>query len=204
MRDDVIKISAGEKLSDEALAVLVARGDEVALGDLYDRYQRPVFSMLLRMVRDRHAAEDLAQEVFLRVWQRARTYDPHMGRFSGWIFQIAHRAALDEIRRRNARPCQVRADPARSPCLPDVPDSAPGPEELCVMGDHREGIVGALSRLPAVQRETIELAYFGGLTQAEIAEHSATPIGTIKTRCKLALRKLRGYLEAQGVRSGTL
>ncbi|MDQ3328992.1 MAG: sigma-70 family RNA polymerase sigma factor [Chloroflexota bacterium] len=196
MRDDVTEMFTGGELSDEELAVLVARGDEAALEGLYDRYKRPVFSLLLRMVGDRQVGEDLAQEVFLRVWRHACTYDPGKGRFSGWIFQIAHRAALDEIRRQAARPRRMRDDPARPPCVSDVADASPGPEEMCVMGDHREGIVVALSRLPVVQRETIEMAYFDGLKQSEIAELQRVPLGTVKTRTRLALERLRSHLEA--------
>jgi RNA polymerase sigma-70 factor (ECF subfamily) len=189
-------MSTGGEISDEDLAVLVARGDEAALGRLYDRHKRPVFFLLLRMVGDRYVAEDLVQEVFLRVWRHACTYDSGKGCFSGWIFQIAHRAALDEIRRRDARPRRVRDDPARPLYLLDVADASPGPEELCVLGDHREAIGGVLSRLPVVQRETIEMAYFDGLKQSEIAEVQRVPLGTVKTRTRLALERLRSHLEA--------
>lgn len=108
---------------------------------------------------------------------------------------VSRGAALDEIRRRNARPCQVCDDPARSPCLSGVAGSAPGPEELCVVGDRREGIVGALSRLPAAQRETIDLAYYSGLKQSEIAELQRVPLRRVKIRTRLALERLRSQLE---------
>ncbi len=188
LRNDNTGRPTGGEPADEELAVLVARGDEAALEGIFDRYKRPVFSLLLRVVCDRHLAEDLAQEVFLRVWRQACTYDPGKGRFSGWIFQIAHRAALDEIRRRNARPRQVRDDPARPACQPDATDASPGPEELCMIRDQREDVIGALSHLPVAQRETIEMK------QSEIAELQRVPLGTVKTRTRLALERLRSHL----------
>ena len=185
------------------MLALIAVGDETALGELYARYAGPVFSLALRLVRDSETAEELTQEVFLRIWLHAADYRRERGSASGWILGTTHHAAIDELRRRATRPRSIRCRPDSLVSLTDVADRSPGPYDLLLVRIRRELLVDAVGRLPWSQRECIELAYFGGLTQTEIAEHSSAPIGTIKTRCKLALRKLRGYLEAQGVRPGT-
>ncbi len=190
--------------SDEALLALVAVGDEAALGELYARYAGPVFSLALRLVRDSETAEELTQEVFLKIWLRAADYRRERGSASGWILGTTHHAAVDVLRRRDTRPRSIRCRPDSSSFLADVADPSSGPHDLLLGRIRRELLVDAVGRLPWSQRQCIELAYFGGLTQTEIAEHSAAPIGTIKTRCKLALRKLRGYLEAHGARPDTL
>ncbi len=190
--------------SDEALQALVAVGDEEALGEIYTRYARPIFSLALRMMHDPEAAEDLTQEVFLKIWLHAATYHRERGGASGWILGTAHHAAIDELRRRAARPRPVRTRAGAPDPVAGVADGSPGPHDLVLARFGGELLGDAVWRLPWSQRECIELAYFDGLTQAEIAECSAVPIGTVKTRCKLALRKLRGHLEAQGVHSATL
>ncbi len=192
------------ELPDGELMALVAGGDEAGLEALYDRYSRAVFSLLLRMLSDRQMAEDLAQEVFLRVWRQAGTYQPEKGRLGSWIFRIAHHAAVDEMRRRGARPRQMRDDPEGAESLLRVADASPGPPELLAMGIQREGIIEALSQLSVGQREVIEMAYFGGLTQSEIAEREGMPLGTVKTRTRLGLQRMRACLEAQGIQPGLL
>ena len=189
--------------SDEALLALIAIGDETALGALYARYAGAVFSLALRLVRDPETAEDLTQEVFLKIWLHAADYRRERGSASGWILGTTHHAGVDELRRRATRPRPIRCRPDSLVSLTDVTDNSPGPHDLLLVRMRRELLVDAIGRLPWSQRECIELAYFGGLTQVEIAVRSAAPVGTIKTRCKLALRKLRGHLEAQGVRPGT-
>ncbi|MBA2362977.1 MAG: sigma-70 family RNA polymerase sigma factor [Chloroflexia bacterium] len=193
-----------DSVQDEELATRVGQGDEAGLGLLYDRYARVVYSLTLKMVRNQQVAEELTQEVFVRVWQQASTYSREKGRFSSWLFGIAHHLAIDELRRRKARPQQVYDDPDVPHSLLDVMDNVPGPDEQAFGGIRREYIIEALARLPVPQREVLELSYFGGLTQSEIADQRGEPLGTIKTRTRLGLQRLRTNLLAQGVQSDTL
>lgn len=190
--------------TDEALLALVAGGDEAAFSALYDRYARPVYSLLLRVVADRQVAEELTQEVFWRVWRRAGGYDPARGRAASWILGVAHHAALDELRRRRARPTLVHDDPGAARSLLEVADASPDAHALALRGIGRGEIAEALARLPGSQRECVELAYFGGLTQLEIARVQGVALGTVKTRARLGLRKLRACLEERGIRADSL
>lgn len=189
---------------DEELVARVGRGDDRGLEILYERYSRLVFSLILKMVQNQQVSEELTQEVFLRVWQQSSTFQRERGRFASWVLGIAHHTAIDEIRRRKARPQQVYPDPNSSRSLLDVADRSPEPEELALGGVRRDHIAEALSKLPDSQREVIELSYFGGLTQTQIAERKGEPLGTIKTRTRLGLQRLRNNLLAQGIHSDTL
>ena len=186
---------------DEQLIGRLATGDTTALDPLYDRYAGLVFALVLRILGDRQAAEDLLQEVFVRAWQRAGTYQQTRGRVTTWLLGIAHNLAIDEVRRRRRRPqglAEREADDADEPLLslpatdPDVADQAW--ERL-----RRARISAALGQLPPAQRAIIELAYFEGYTQSEIAVRLGEPLGTVKTRTRLGLRKLRDMLQDQGL-----
>jgi len=186
---------------DEQLIGRLATGDTTALDPLYDRYAGLVFALVLRILGDRQAAEDLLQEVFVRAWQRAGTYQQTRGRVTTWLLGIAHNLAIDEVRRRRRRPqglAEREADDADEPLLslpatdPDVADQAW--ERL-----RRARISAALGQLPPAQRAIIELAYFEGYTQSEIAIRLGEPLGTVKTRTRLGLRKLRDMLQDQGL-----
>ncbi len=189
---------------DEDIVVRISRGDESALSVLYDRYARIVYSLILKMVHNQQVAEELTQEVFLRVWQQSSSYSRERGRFASWMLGIAHNLAIDEIRRGKARPQQVYDNPEESRSLLEVADRAPEPDEMALGGIRRDFIVEALERLPGNQREVIEMSYFGGLTQSQIAERKGEPLGTIKTRTRLALQRLRSNLLAQGIQSDTI
>ena len=181
-------------LADPELVDLVATGDGRALEVLYDRYSRAVFSFALRMLGERAAAEELVQEVFFRAWQQARRFSEGRGTFITWLLSITHNMAIDEIRRRNRRPQRAdSADPVLM--LTNVTDENPSVEEQVMIGAIGEHIRKAMATLPEAQRSAIELAYFHGLTQREIAERQGEPLGTIKTRMRLAVRKLREYLD---------
>ncbi|MDP9378738.1 MAG: sigma-70 family RNA polymerase sigma factor [Chloroflexota bacterium] len=194
----------GVQPEDEELLAQVGRGDENGLSVLYDRYARVVYSLILRVVQNRQVSEELTQEVFLRVWQQASTFHRDKGRFASWLFGIAHHIAIDELRRRKARPQQVYDDPSISRSMLDVTDGEPEPEEIALGGIRREYIIEALSQLPENQREVLELSYFGGLTQSQIAERRGEPLGTIKTRTRLGLQRLRSNLLALGLQADTL
>ncbi len=191
-------------LSERELIALVASDDVSGLAALYDQYSRPVFSLLLRMLQDQQLSEDLTQEVFLRVWQRASSFSADRGRLASWIFQIAHHAAVDEIRRRKSRPQRAHDRSETSGFMLEFTDGSPTPDELAIGGLQREAIAEALSKLPLNQREAIEMSYFDGMTQAEIAERGGTPLGTVKTRTRLGLQRMRDYLKAGGMEPDTV
>jgi len=186
---------------DEALLPRLAAGDRAALDRLYDRYAGPTYALLLRIVADRQLAEDLLQEVFLRVWQRAGSYQVERGRALTWVLSIAHNLAIDEVRRQRRRPqgAREREDASVNDLLAAVPTTEPGPEQVAWEQQRRAQIVGALRQLPEAQRLLIELAYFEGYTQSQLAARLGEPLGTIKTRLRLGVRKLRGILGAHGL-----
>ena len=189
--------------NDEALLARLASGDRAALSPLYDRYAGPVFALLLRIVADRATAEDLLQEVFVRVWQRADTYQIGRGRPITWVLGIAHNLAIDEVRRRRRRP--QWADEREAGELQERLAAAAaeaGPEEQAWAQQRRQQIGVALAQLPPAQRVIIELAYFEGYTQSQMADQLGEPLGTIKTRLRLGVRKLREALRGQGLEDG--
>jgi RNA polymerase sigma-70 factor, ECF subfamily len=176
-------------LSDEALVALVARGDEDALAELYDRVGRVAYGLALRVLRDDRHAEDAVQEAFLQVWRSAATFRAERAKASTWILTLVHRRAVDLVRREERR----QADP-----LTD--DSAAGvaseeTEEAAWLRFERERVQSALKQLPDVQREALELAYYGGFSQSELAERLGVPLGTIKSRMFAGLARLRELLD---------
>jgi len=178
------------QLSDEALLAAVAGSDEEALGELYDRFGRVAYGLALRILRDAALAEDAVQEAFLQVWRGADGYRPERAKASTWVLTFVHRRAVDLVRREERR----RAEPEGS--LPEP--EAPGADEAVVARSRREIVRDALSRLPADQREAIELAYYGGLTQSELAERLSQPLGTIKSRMFTGLQRLNVLLVEAG------
>ena len=175
-------------LSDEALIALVARRDEAALAALYDRFGRLAYGLALRVLRDRSLAEDAVQEAFMAVWHTADRFVAGRAKASSWILTFVHRRAVDLVRREERR----RAEP-----LDDAPevDVAPGTDEEAWLRLRRERVQSALGKLPDQQREALELAYFGGFTQSELAERLGQPIGTIKSRMFSGLARLREILD---------
>jgi len=185
-------------LDDATLATQVAGGSAAALEVLYDRYSRIVLSFATRMLGDRQSGEELLQEVFLRAWQQAHNYSAGRGSFATWLLSITHNMSIDEIRKRRRRPQRAgSADPVLM--LTNVRDQSPSVEESAESGALRETMARAIRTLPDAQRRAIELAYYRGLTQREIAEELDEPLGTIKTRMRLGMRKLRDYLETYEV-----
>lgn len=175
---------------DADLVAAIARGEVDALERLYGRYGALVFSVSLRVLHDHHLAEDVVQEVFHRLWRQPTSYDPARGRFISWMMSVTRNRALDELRRRNRRfrSEERDEDPEREVAGGDRFDD---PEAGAVLAEMRVVVRAALTRLSAAQREVIELAYFGGLTQQEIAERTGDPLGTVKTRVRLGMRRLR-------------
>lgn len=184
---------------DEALIARVAAGDDRALEALYDRYTRIVYSMAYRVLSSAELAEDIVQETFWRVWRRSSTYQVGRGQVMSWIFGIAHNLAIDELRRQRVRPSPVYETPER-PILSEIEDQQSDVLGSALEQERRQLINEALGEIPDEQREVLELAYFSGLSQSEIADQLQKPIGTIKTRARLGLQKLRDILSARGLR----
>ena len=198
--DAVVRITSKnieEDTPDETLVKQVARGDSAALEVLYDRYAARVLGISTKILGDQAQAEDILQETFWRVWQSAASYQSSLGAFTGWLFRIARNLSIDAYRRRNVRPQAVvntRVEDG-DPILDETPDPDTDVAEQAQAILTNRQIRNALASLPDVQRQVIELAYFYGMTRQEIAEATGEALGTIHTRARLALLKLRGELE---------
>ena len=166
---------------------LVARSDEVALAELYDRFGRIAFGLALRVVRDDRLAEDAVQEAFLALWRTATRFLPERSKASTWILTLVHRRSVDLVRREERR----RAEPLEQA----AETGGDATDEVAWLRLERERVQGALRKLPDQQREAIELAYYGGFTQSELAERLGQPLGTIKSRMFNGLARLRELLE---------
>jgi RNA polymerase sigma-70 factor (ECF subfamily) len=175
-------------LSDEAVVALCARSDEVALAELYDRFAGVAYGLARRVVRDDTLAEDAVQEAFLAIWRGAARFVPERGKASTWVLTLVHRRAVDLVRREQRR---------RTEALPESgPVATTGAvEDELWLRLVRERVQAALAKLPDQQREAIELAYYGGFTQSELAERLGEPLGTIKSRMFTGLARLRELLE---------
>jgi RNA polymerase sigma-70 factor (ECF subfamily) len=182
-----------DELSDEQLMTRLDGPEvEVALGQLYDRYARTVFGVGLKMLGNRSLAEELIQEVFLKVWRSSGTFDPSRSGFSTWLFMVTRSVALGLHRKRTRRGCPVlQEDDAYLAAMRD--DSA-GPQEIVDESWLSWRISRALEALDAPHREVIELAYFGGFPQREISLRTGVPLGIVKTRTARAFKTLRGDL----------
>ncbi len=174
-------------LSDEALVALVARSDESALAELYDRVGGVAYGLAYRVLRDEALAEDAVQEAFLGLWRTAGSFVPERAKASTWLLTLVHRRAVDLVRREQRRRAES-LDQAEEP----VTGSA---ESDAWLRFERERVQAALAQLPDPQREAIELAYYGGFSQSELAERLGQPIGTIKSRMFSGLARLRELLD---------
>lgn len=185
--------------SDAELIGRAAQGDARALEVLYDRYSGVVFSFALRIVSDRQLAEEVLQEAFFRAWQQGGNFSAGRGSFITWLLSITHNLSIDEIRKRRRRPQKADSEEPEQ-VLASVADTGAGAdvEDEVWLGALRETIGTALAELPSAQREAIEMAYFRGMTQREIAEALGEPLGTIKTRMRLGLQKLKDALGSDG------
>jgi RNA polymerase sigma-70 factor, ECF subfamily len=177
-------------LSDEALVALAARSEQSALAELYDRYGRTAYGLALRIVRDQALAEDAVQDAFLTIWRTASRFVPERGKASTWILTLVHRRAVDTVRREQRR----RTDSLERAAEPAVE----GVEEDAWLRLQRERVQTALRNLPDAQREALELAYYGGFSQSELAERLGQPLGTIKSRMFTGLSRLREQLGEPG------
>jgi len=184
---------------DAALLVAMARGDELAVGQLYDRHSAMVLGLALSIVRDRADAESVLLDTFEQAWRTAGRYDPTRGSVASWLLMLARSRSLDLVRSagRRARLAPVSVDDAPPAAL--VAEDAPSDPAQAVEADERRThVAAALGELPEAQRAAIELAFFDGLSHSEIAERLAEPLGTVKTRIRLGMTKLRHLLRHFG------
>lgn len=181
--------------SDPELAARLAAGEVDALGLLYDRYGALAYSVALRVLGDSGRAEDVVQDCFLRVWQSAGQFDASRGSLRTWLLTLVRNRSIDYLRGRGAQQRQEQEIPL------GVAASGPGsdPWQEVALGIERDAVREAVGSLPAEQRQTVELAYFGGYTQQEIAAMARVPLGTVKGRMRLALEKLHSYLQGRGL-----
>ena len=177
-------------LSDEAVVALVARSDEQALAELYRRFGRLAYGLAFRILRDDALAQDAVQDAFLGAWRAAGRFTAERAKPSTWLLTLVHRRAVDLVRREERR----RTEPLQ----PDTEPVGTEATDEAEVATQRQTIRQALRRLPAEQREAIELAYYGGYTQSELAERLGQPLGTIKSRMFTGLRRLRDLLADAG------
>jgi RNA polymerase sigma-70 factor (ECF subfamily) len=171
----------------------LAAGDQAAAARLYDRHARPVYSLILRIVGDEAESEDVLQEVFAQAFHQAARYDISRGPVAAWLLMMARSRAIDRLRSRRARP---EAQPSDAPghTMDEIAGSLPDAASTMLDDEQARLIRGALGALPLIQRVAIELAYYEGLSHREIANRLEEPLGTVKTRIRLGLLKLRDAL----------
>lgn len=184
-------------LDDGAILRLIGRQNSEALGVLYDRYGRLVYSIALHSLSNSETAEEIVQDVFTRVWEKARTYDAGQAKVSTWLVTITRNRTIDELRRNRIRPEQYSVDLSEALNLSDPKD--PNPETEVVNHWQQQYIREAIATLPVDQQRVLALAYFKGLSHSEIAVALHEPVGTVKTRLRLAMQKLRQMLPTQVV-----
>ncbi|MCJ7659716.1 MAG: sigma-70 family RNA polymerase sigma factor [Anaerolineales bacterium] len=185
------------QLDDQTLLRLIAHAHEDALSELYDRYNRLVYSMAINAVGETSLAEEITQDVFVRIWSNAKTYNVQKGKVITWIASIARYRAIDAIRRQNVRPegHSVEWDFEHSPDIPNHMNV----EEQVEITQRQQRVRHAMAKLPEEQLQALAYAYFQGYSHREIAEILSEPLGTVKTRIRLAMQKLRQYLDEENI-----
>ena len=180
-------------LDDTELISLIAHARPEALGALYDRYGRLVFSLAFHTLGDQAQAEEITQDVFFRIWEKASTYRPEEAKVSTWLTSITRHRAIDVLRQRGVRPGLENTDWSETQLMV-IPDGADSPEEVAERALQQELVRRAVALLPVEQSRVLALAYFQGLTHSQIAAVCGEPLGTVKTRIRLAMQKLREIL----------
>ena len=183
---------------DSALVERIMAGDEGALSALYDRYSGMLYAMLLRILNDTGAAEEVLQDLFLQLWRGAARFDSSRGSLSGWLLVIGRNRALSRLRGRQRR--EFVPDETEGFSLSDLPSSEDLESDAARM-QLMQRLRGALAALPAEQREAVELAYFEGMTQTEIAARTGSPLGTVKSRVRAAMQSLKQLFDDESTRS---
>ena len=195
-----------EMRSDDQLMIAVAQGDCNALEMLYDRHVRQCFGLALRIMREPSLAEDVVQDIFTKLWSRPETYNPKRGNFKAWLLAVVRNRGLDTLRSLKSRPTMsmlpLQVERGGTDILVDMlPDTAPTPYEQAWAREVQGVVQYALRQLPVSEYQIITLAYFGGLSQREIANKLQQPLGTVKTRTRSALRRLHNLVGSQGALS---
>jgi RNA polymerase sigma-70 factor (ECF subfamily) len=184
--------------TDESLLRLIARRDADALAALYDRHAQTVYNMITRIVREPGTADEVLQDTFWQVWQKAGEFRGG-GAAAAWLYRIARNKSLDQLRRLKARPQPLSSDESGEQSVwSTLAATGAEVERITEHTWRRQQVREALTSLPADQRLCLELAYFEGMSQRQIAEHTATPVGTVKTRVRMGLEKLERILRAAG------
>jgi RNA polymerase sigma-70 factor (ECF subfamily) len=179
-----------DRAADQAVLARMARGEGDAVAELYDRHARPIYSLAMRILGDTTDAEDVVQEVFSQAWRQASRYSASRGAVGAWLLTLTRSRAIDRLRARRARPSGVSDDRITE----QLPDAGPPADSQVLSSEQVARVRAALDELPLLQRAAIELAFFEGLTHAEIADRLEQPLGTVKTRIRLAMLKLRDVL----------
>jgi RNA polymerase sigma-70 factor (ECF subfamily) len=179
-----------DRAADQAALARMARGEGEAVAELYDRHARPIYSLALRILGDATEAEDIVQEVFSQAWKQAARYSASRGAVGAWLLTLARSRAIDRLRAKRARPGGVSDERVAGQLV----DAGPPVDSLVLSLEQVARVRAALDELPLLQRAAIELAYYEGLTHAEIADRLEQPLGTVKTRIRLAMLKLRDVL----------
>jgi RNA polymerase sigma-70 factor (ECF subfamily) len=180
-------------LDDVELMALIARAHPDALGELYDRYHRLVFSLALNVVADYATAEEITLDVFTRLWEKAETYRPDQAKVTTWLFSMTRHRSIDMLRQRQARP--ERNTLSWADLSTTTNPGLNSPEEVVELTSRRERVRAAVAQLPTDQKQVLTLAYFRGYTHRQIAEMLQQPLGTVKTRLRSAMQKLRQILQ---------
>jgi len=181
-------------LTDLELLAQISKQDREALATLYDRYGRRVFALAVRILNDPVGSEEVTQDVFMSVWRRGASYTSKKGKFTTWMFSIAHNRTIDELRKRRRDRSRENDDIEDHY---DLKSSDISPADAAVAQSEYAKVKAAMDKLPEEQKSMVELSYFKGLTQTEIATKTGQPLGTVKTRMRLALKKLRVALSAE-------
>jgi RNA polymerase sigma-70 factor (ECF subfamily) len=191
--ESAVQRQRGDRL-DLALIERIVRRESSAVADLYDRYSRLLYGLIFRILRDRSEADEVLQEVFVSIWNRAASYDVALGSPAAWLVRIARNRAID---RRRANTARVRAVES----LPLELESNENPEVSALIAEQQRVVARALDAIPREQRDLIEEAYYLGLTQSELAQRHKLPLGTVKTRIRSGLLTLRQQLSQVSVQS---
>jgi RNA polymerase sigma-70 factor (ECF subfamily) len=176
-----------EERDDASLLSRVQSGDQDALAALYDRHGSIAFGLACRITGDESGAEEAVQDAFVSLWKQAPRFDPSRGQVRSWLLTIVHHRAVDLVRRRSSRPERQLPDGVEEFLV----DSRAGPEQLAEWALNARAVRDAVSRIPDDQRKTVEMAYFAGMTHSEIAEAMDVPLGTVKSRLRIAFEKMR-------------